>query len=86
MAEVTLDAPLTLDPKQATRLVIRYWHVEPDAGVVQVGYDLFDASGKLLERRAITADGAQVQTWIANNTNTIYTRLLAKLGVTGTVA
>lgn len=86
MAEATLDAPLDLDPRQAAKVIIRNWHVEPDEGVVQISYDLVAQDGTLLDRRIATADGAQVRTWIANNTNTIYTRLLAKLGVTGTVA
>jgi hypothetical protein len=84
--QATLDAPLTLDPQQAARLVIRGALVDCDARVVIIHFDMVDGDGKILERRTITADGAQVQTWISNQESVIYGRLLAKLGVTGTVA
>lgn len=86
MAEATLSAPLTLDPQQAAKLVIRNVLVEFGARTLQVEYDLVDGTGKLLQRRTVTADGAAVQTWIGNQEATLYARLLAKLGVTGTVA
>lgn len=85
MARVTLDEPLTLDPQQATRLEIRSAQIDFDARVVIIQVDLVGANGRTLARREVTADGAQVQTWINNQESTIYQRLLAKLGVTGTI-
>lgn len=85
MAKLVLSAPLPLDPREAADIDIIYWHVEPKSGVVEICFDLLDATGKAVDRRRVVADGAQIQTWIANNTNTIYQRLAAKLGVTGTV-
>lgn len=85
MAEAVLDAPLTLNPQTATRLVLRSYVVEVGAGVIQIAFDLVDASGKVLESRRIVADGPAVQTYIANQSATIVARLLAKLGLTGTV-
>lgn len=85
MSEATLDAPLTLDPQQATKLVIRGANVDFDGRVVVINFDMVAANGTILQRRSIVADGAQVQTWITNQEATIYGRLLAKLGVTGTI-
>ena len=84
--QATLDTPLTLDPKQATKLVVRSAVIEFDSRAVQIDYEMIDASGKTVDRRRITATGAAVQTWITNQENTIYTRLLASLGITGTIA
>jgi hypothetical protein len=84
--QATLDAPLTLDPQQATKLVIRGANVDFDGRVVLIHFDMVAANGTILQRRSIVVDGSQVQTWITNQENAIYTRLLAKLGVTGTVA
>jgi hypothetical protein len=47
---------------------------------------LVDANGKIVDRRRLTATGAQVRAWIDNQEATIYGRLLAALGVTGTIA
>jgi hypothetical protein len=85
MAQVTLDAPLTLDPKQATKLVLRHAVLEFGPDVVQIAFDLVDATGKVIDRRSITADGAAVATWVNNQEATICARLMAKLGVTGVV-
>jgi hypothetical protein len=85
MAQVTLDAPLTLDPKQATKLVLRRADIDFTARTVEIDYVLVDATGKTIDRKRITASGAQVQTWINNQETTIYGRLLAALGVTGTI-
>lgn len=86
MAEVTLDTPLTLDPKQATKLVLRSAVIEFDSRALQIDYVLVDADGKVVDRRRITATGAQVRAWITNQEATILNRLLAHLGVTGTIA
>lgn len=86
MAEATLDAPLTLDPKQATKLVVRHADIDFAARTVDIDYFLVDATGKVIDRKRITASGAAVQTWITNQETTIYNRLLASLGVTGTIA
>ena len=86
MAQITLDVPLTLNPQQAARLVIRGALVDFDGRVVTINFDLVAANGSVLERRSITATGAAVQTWINNQETTIYQRLLAALGVTGTIA
>jgi hypothetical protein len=86
MAQATLDAPLTLDPTQAVKLKIMSFNTECDARVVTIRFAMLDASGKVVSERTVQADGAQVQTWITNQETTIYNRLLAKLGVTGTIA
>lgn len=85
MAEATLSQPLTLNPTQATKLVLVSATPEFAAGVMHITFDMFAANGTLIERRTITADGAAVKTWVANAEATIYTRLLAKLGVNGVV-
>ncbi|MEJ7812899.1 MAG: hypothetical protein WKG32_20965 [Gemmatimonadaceae bacterium] len=85
MPPAALNAPLTLDPKQATTLVLRSAVVEFEAGVIQLRYELVDAAGKVLETRTVTADGAAVQTWIATQRAPLYQRLLAKLGVAGVI-
>lgn len=84
--QATLSAPLTLNPQQAVVLVIESFTVEPDAGVLTVRYRLVDSGGNLLERRTVTSNAPNVQTWITNQTTTIYNALLNKLGLTGTVA
>ena len=85
MAEATLDAPLDLDPRTAAKLRIRSFQADCDGRVVTIIYDLVDSDGKVVDRRQRVATGSQVQTWITNQEATIYTRLLAELGVTGTV-
>lgn len=84
--QATLTSPLTLNPTQATALVIESFSVEPDAGVITVRFKLVDAGGNIVDRRIVTSNAPNVQTWIANQTATIYNALLSKLGVTGTVA
>lgn len=86
MAQATLTNPLTLNPQQATRLVIREARVDFDAREVLLRIDYVSAQNVVLETRTVVVDGAQVQTWINNQENTLYTRLLAKLGVTGNIA
>lgn len=86
MAQATLDAPLTLDPQQAARIKIRTAEMDLTNRVLILVYDLYDGDGKHLGRRSLVADGAQVQTYLTNQEATLYARLLAKLGVTGTVA
>lgn len=86
MAAATLSAPLTLDPTTATKLVLRSAVLEFGSDVVHITFDMYDAAGKLIVRRTIVADGNQVRTWVQNQEATIYARLLAKLGVAGTVA
>ena len=84
--QATLSAPLTLNPAQATALIIERFAAEPDAGVLTVTFRLVDASGNMLDRRTITANTPAVQIWITNQTTTIYSALLTRLGLTGTVA
>lgn len=86
MAQVTLDAPLTLDPTQATRIVLRGARLNFSNNSIDVVVEFVDASGNIRETRVIPADGAQVATYVGNQANTILTRLLAKLGVTGTIS
>lgn len=83
--QATLSAPLTLDPTQATVLVVDSFQADPQAGMLTVVYRLVDSSGNTVARRTATSNASSVQTWIANNTATIYNALLSKLGVTGTV-
>ncbi len=86
MAQVTLDAPLVLNPQQATTLRIEHTHIEHAARVVRIDFVLVASDGAILERRTLTATGTQVSNWITAQEATIYGRLLAALGVTGTVA
>lgn len=84
--QATLDLPLSLDPRQAAKLVVRSIQVDFLGRTVAIEYDLIDSGGNVLDRsRKITSSGA-VQTWITNQENTIYSALLAKLGVAGVVA
>jgi hypothetical protein len=84
--QATLDSPLILDPLQAATLRIINTVIDHGSRTVSITFELVDDTDKLLQRRTIVADGATVQTWIANQEATIYGRLLTKLGVTGTVA
>jgi hypothetical protein len=85
MSNVTLDAPLTMDPSQAVRLVLRSSEIDFEALTMRLTVDFVAADNRILARRVITVDGPAVQTYIANQKTTIATRLMAKLGVTGTV-
>jgi GTP cyclohydrolase III len=86
MAQATLNAPLILDPQVATKLIIRNAMIDFEGRVLVIHFDLVDADGKMLARRSVVADGSAVQTWISNQESIVYTRLLAKLGLTGSVA
>lgn len=86
MAEATLDSPLTLDPQTCAKLRLVHSTVDHVQRVVIARYDLVDSNGVVLQQRTVRLTGAAVNTWITNNENTLYTRLLAQLGVTGTVA
>ncbi len=87
MATATLDAPLVLNPQQATTLRIEQTHIEHGARVVRFEFAMVAEDGvTILERRTLTATGAAVQNWITAQESTLYGRLLAALGVTGTVA
>jgi hypothetical protein len=83
--KATLDTPLTLDPQQAVDVDIVSTQIDHKARVLIVTFDLLDSNGNAIARRTATAGGAQVQTWIGNQETTIYQRLLAKLGLTGTI-
>lgn len=85
MAEATLDSPLTLDPQQATKLVIRGVQIDLDGRDMTIHFDLVGAGNVILARRSVVATGSQVQTYISNQETNYYTRLLAKLGITGTI-
>lgn len=85
MAQITLSAPLTLNPTTATKLVVRSTTIEHGAKVISIQVDMVDADGAIVEQRTVQASGAAVATWIANQEATIVARLLAKLGVTGTI-
>jgi hypothetical protein len=86
MAQATLTSPLTLDPQTAAKLVIKRATLDFQDRTVVIHYDMLDSNGRVIERRSTIASGAQVQTYITNQESTIYTRLLAQLNVTGTVA
>lgn len=85
MSTVSLDSPLVLNPQQAATLRLERTTIEHDAKVVQIQVALVAANGTILERRTVQAGGAAVQTWIANQEATILGRLLATMGVTGTI-
>jgi hypothetical protein len=86
MAQAVLSAPLTLDPQTCTKLVLKKTIIEHDAKAVQLHFDLVGADGKVLASRSLTATGAQVTTWINNQEAILVNRLLAVLGLTGTVS
>ena len=85
MAQATQDAPLTLDPTQATKLRIKSFTAECDSRAVSIVVHYLDAGDQIVAEKTIQVDGAQVNTWMTAQETTIYTRLLAKLGVTGTI-
>lgn len=86
MAEATLDAPLTLDSKQATKLRFVDATIDFVGRSVVAKYDMVGTNGAVMAQRYLRITGPQVQTWITNQETTLYTRLLVQLGVTGTVA
>jgi hypothetical protein len=86
MAQANLDSPLTLDPQQVTTLRLRQAVLDFERMVVLITVDMVDSGGRVRDVRVIEADGAQVATYVGNQAGTILTRLLAKLGVTGTIA
>ena len=81
----TLNAPLTLDPQTASKLVVRRVVFDFDNRAIITHVDMVDSNGKTLQTRSVVAEGAQVQAYIDNQESDIYSMLLAKLGVTGTV-
>jgi hypothetical protein len=83
--ECTFDVPLSLDSRQAAKVVIRSANLDLVARELLINITLYDDGGNVLEHRQIIASGAAVQTYLSNQEATIYTRLLAKLGVTGNV-
>jgi hypothetical protein len=85
MAEATLTSPLTLDPQQAVKLRFADATIDFVTRTVFARYELVDNAGAVIAQRTMKLTGAQVQTWITNQENTLYTRLLAQLGVTGTI-
>ncbi len=86
MAEATLDAPHTLDPRQATKLRVRAMNVDDIARVVQVTIDYLDAGGAVIQTVQRQLSGAQVDAWISSQEGTVLLRYLAAVGLTGTVA
>ena len=86
MAQATFDSPFTLNPVQATGAVIRSTKVDHVARTVSVTFDLVRADGTVVEGRNVKLEGAAVQTWITNQESALLTRLLAKMGITGTIA
>ena len=86
MAQANLNSPLVLNPAQAVTLRLERTTIDHNARVVHIHVSLLSSEGALLESRTIQADGAQIQTWITNQENLILTRLLARLGVTGTIS
>ena len=84
--QATLTSPMTLDPQTATKLVIRRAVLDFDNRSLVIHVDMVDADGRVIQQRAVVAEGSQVQTYVGNQESSIYTRLLAKLNVTGTVA
>jgi hypothetical protein len=85
MAEATLSAPHTIDPRQAVKLRVRTMQVDHIARVVGVTIDYVDAGGVVVYTVQRQLSGAQVDTWIANQEGTILTRYLAVIGLAGTV-
>lgn len=86
MAEAILDAPHTLDPRQATRLRVRSIQADNVARVVGVTIDYLDVGGAVIQTVQRQLTGPQIDTWIANQEGTILTRYLALVGLTGTIA
>jgi hypothetical protein len=86
MAEATLDNPLTLDPRQATRLRVRFSEVDHLNRTVTVFIDHLDTNGNVLHFVRRTLSGPQVETWISNQETTLLNRYMAAANLTGTIA
>ena len=85
MAEATLTAPFTLDPRQATKLRVREFTAEKDGGFVRAIIDYVDADGNVVHTDRFRLTGPQVVTWIANQEATILNRYMTQNSLTGTV-
>lgn len=86
MAEATLSAPLTLDPRQATKLRVRVSEVDHITRTVTVLIDHLDSNGNVIHFVRRTLSGPQVETWISNQETTLLNRYMAVANLTGTVA
>lgn len=86
MAQVALDVPFTLDPAQATRFVLQHATLDFVGNRMQVTVNAVNSSGTILQTKTVLASGAAVTTYLNNQASTILTRLLAQLGVTGTIS
>jgi hypothetical protein len=82
---ITLSSPLTVNPTQVAKLQVRHTAIDHQARVAVVFLDMLDASGAVVESRSVTLNGTQVAAWVDNLRDTIVSRLLAKLGVTGSI-
>lgn len=86
MAEATLTAPITVDPRQGVKLRVRSFEAIDAMGAVAVVIEYLDAGGNVVKTDRDTLTGAQIVTWIANQESPILTRYMAKNGLTGTIA
>lgn len=85
MSRVVFDTPVAVNPQQAAGLVITSATIVFGNKSIHVHYNMVDADGVIIAQKTRLLDSPQVQTWIGNQEETIYTRLLAKEGLTGTV-
>lgn len=85
MAQVTFDAPFTLNPAQARRLKLRHTHIDHDANTLVYVVDFLDQQGNVMETRKFPRAGAAAQTWVESQEPAAYTFILNRLGATGTV-
>jgi hypothetical protein len=86
MPQALLSAPLPVNPEQATRIVLRSSLLEHGANAMLVTFDLVNASGAVVESRALTLSGAAITTWFATNEPILVQRLLTRLGLSGTIS
>lgn len=84
--KATLSAPLTLNPQQATELVVTRALLNFESRTVAIDFELRDVGGAVVSRRSIEVSTNAVKNWLTNQETTIYNALLTKLGITGTVA
>lgn len=85
MSKATFTNAYTLNPAQAAAVVIRSTKIDHVARAVSITFELTRANGTRIEGRTVRVDGAAAEAWIAAQEAALYTRLLAKLGVTGVI-
>lgn len=88
MAQANLTAPITLDPTQASSIKLQSVRFDYTSTPHQLFllFAYLDGVGNVVNTREVVASDAAVQTYMANQETNILTRLMARLGLTGTIA